>query len=343
MTKQVMVGNVKIGGNAPISIQSMCNTPTKDAKATISQIKELQAAGCEIVRVAIPDLESANVLKEIKENISIPLVADIHFDYKLALAAAPYVDKLRINPGNIGDESKVREVVEAAKKYNLPIRIGINLGSLEKEAEAKHGRTAKAMVESERKHIELLEKNDFNNIIVSLKASDIATTIEACRLFAKEFDYPQHLGITEAGTVESGSIKSAIGLGILLNEGIGNTIRISLSGNPVEEVKTAYLILRHLGLKKGLSITSWPTCARTTLDVAKYAKEVETKLGNLDSSKHVAIMGCVVNGPGEAKAADIAIVGAGDKDPLLYIKGKFVKNIKKEDIVKTIEENLRWK
>ena len=319
----------------------MCNTPTKDAKATIAQIKELQAAGCEIVRVAIPDLESAEALKEIKENISIPLVADIHFDYKLALAAAPYVDKLRINPGNIGDESRVKEVVEAAKEYSLPIRIGINLGSLEKESETKYGRTAKAMVESARKHIEILEKNNFTNIIVSLKASDIKTTVEACRLFAKEFDYPLHLGITESGTVESGSIKSAIGIGILLNEGIGDTIRISLSGDPVEEVKTASLILRDLGLKKGLSISSCPTCARTTLDVAKYAKEVEDKLGNLDSNKHVAIMGCVVNGPGEAKAADIAIVGAGEEDPLLYIKGEFVKKIKKEDIVSTIEENLK--
>ena len=341
MTRQVKIGNVKIGGGTPISIQSMCNTPTKDTKATIAQIHELEKRGCEIVRVAVPDLESAKALKEIKQKISIPLVADIHFDYKLALESAKYVDKLRINPGNIGDEDKVKQVVEAAKQYSLPIRIGINLGSLEKEFEQKYGRIAKAMVESARKHIKILKKNDFHNIVVSLKASNIKTTVEACRLFAKEFDYPQHLGITEAGTIESGSIKSAVGLGILLNEGIGDTIRVSLSGNPVNEVTTAKLILKHLGLRKGLTITSCPTCARTTFDVEKYAKEIEQKLGNLRSDKHVAVMGCVVNGPGEAKDADIAIVGAGKDDPLLYIKGKFVKKIKKENITKIVEEELK--
>jgi (E)-4-hydroxy-3-methylbut-2-enyl-diphosphate synthase len=324
----------------------MCNTKTVDIKGTIGQIHQLENAGCEIIRAAVPDMDSALALKEIKNNISIPLVADIHFDYKLAVKSAEYADKLRINPGNIGSEERVGTVVEAAKDYSIPIRIGVNLGSLEKNIKNKYGLTPRGMVESAKNHIKLLEKYNFYNTVVSLKASDIRTTIEACRLFSEEFDYPLHLGITEAGTAFSGAIKSAIGIGILLNEGIGNTIRISLSGDPINEIRTAVQILKHLGKRKGISVISCPTCARTDFDVNKYAELVEAELflhSRLleGKEKKIAIMGCVVNGPGEAEEADIAVIGAGEKDPLLYINGQYKKKIKKEDIVKTIIDALK--
>ena len=339
-TKQILVGKVKIGGGAPISIQSMCNTQTKDTKKTISQIKKLQKSGCEIIRVAVEDLASANACKIIRKNISIPLVADIHFDYRIALACAPYVDKLRINPGNIGSDANVKKVVEAAKKYNLPIRIGINLGSLEKQFEHSYGRSPKAMVKSAEKHIRLLEKHNFTNIVVSLKASDIDTTVKACRLFNKTFRYPQHLGITEAGTEYSGTIKSSIGIGILLYEGIGDTIRVSLSADPVKEIYPAQQILKFLNLRDGLNIVSCPTCSRVGIDVEKYALEIERSLSHMNSNKTIAVMGCVVNGLGEAKDADITIVGNKNKNPLLYVDHKFIKIIKPEKIIDEVKKYI---
>lgn len=328
------MGNIAIGGSNPISVQSMTNTSNVDA--TIKQILELEKAGCEIVRIAVPDVQTATSLQKIKDNINIPIVADIHFDYRLAIASAPYVDKLRINPGNIGKDEFVEEVVESAKKYNIPIRIGINLGSLEKEIEQKYGRTAKALVESARYHINLLENYDFTNIIVSLKASDIKTTVEANQMFSKEFDYPLHIGITESGAYESGSIKSAIGIGILLNQGIGNTIRVSLSGDPVKEILVAKKILQHLGIRKDNSVTSCPTCARCTIDVEKFAKMIEN---NIQTDKKIAIMGCVVNGPGEAKDADIAIVGRND-ELLLYVDGEFVETISEDNFLEKVRSRL---
>lgn len=338
-TKKIKVGNLLIGGNAPISIQSMCNTQTYDTKSTIKQIKKLEKAGCEIIRVAVEDLKSAKALKIIKESISIPLVADIHYDYRIAITAAPYVDKLRINPGNIGSNENIKKVIKEAKKYNLPIRIGINLGSLEKEFEKNYGRTAKAMIKSAEKHIKILEKNNFTNIIVSLKASDIHTTVKACQLFSKQYKYPQHLGITEAGTYLSGAIKSSIGIGILLHNKIGNTIRVSLSTDPVKEIYVAQRILKFLGLKKGLNVVSCPTCSRKGIDVEKYANFIEKKLSHNNSNKTIAIMGCVVNGLGEAKDADIAVIGNKNKNPLLYVNKKFIKTIKNlsqipEEIIK---------
>ncbi len=342
-TRTIRIGNIKLGGGNRVRVQSMCSTRTSDVDSTLKQIHELEDAGCEIIRVAVPDYDSANALREIKRNISIPLVADIHFDYRLAIESARYADKLRINPGNIGNKDKVKQVIKAAKDNSLPIRIGINLGSLEKDVEKKHGKTAKAMVESAKNHLHMLESEDFYDSLVSLKASDIGRTVSACRLFADEFDYPQHIGITEAGTVSSGTIKSAIGIGILLHEGIGDTIRVSLSGNPVNEVMVAKQILRHLNLRKGLEVTACPTCARSGIDVDKYANDIEKKFGNIESDRHIAVMGCVVNGPGEAKSADIGIVGdSNDKgNPLLYVHGDFVRKIKENNILKIIDEELK--
>jgi len=340
-TKQVNVGNVKIGGDAPISIQSMCNTLTKEADKTIEQIHKLEQAGCEIIRVGVPDIESASKLKQIKENISIPLVADIHFDYKLALEAAKYVDKLRINPGNIGDQEKIKLVVNEAKERNIPIRIGVNLGSLDKEIEAKYGLTAQALVESAKKHLKILENLDFYNTIVALKASDVKKTIEAYRMFSKLNDYPLHLGVTEAGTAFTGSIKSAIGIGTLLEEGIGDTIRVSLSTNPIEEVKAGKEILKALKLRKfGIEVTACPTCARANFDVSKIAEEIEQKTQNIKKPLHIAVMGCAVNGPGEAKEADLGIVGGKD-NILFYKKGEIIGKIKQEEIINTILDELK--
>jgi (E)-4-hydroxy-3-methylbut-2-enyl-diphosphate synthase len=339
-TKKVMIGKVAVGSDSDISIQSMCNTLTKDADATIEQIHKLEEAGCEIIRVSVPDMDSANALKKIKENISIPLVADIHFDYKLALESAKYVDKLRINPGNIGSSDKIKMVVDEAKNRNIPIRIGVNLGSLDKEIEAKYGLTADALVESALKHVKILEDLGFYNTIVALKASDVPKTIEAYEKFSKLNDYPLHLGITEAGTGFTGGIKSAVGIGSMLGKGIGDTIRVSLSANPVEEVKVGKEILKSLKLRKfGIEVTACPTCARAEYDVAKVASEIEEKVANIKKPLHVAIMGCVVNGPGEATSADIGIVGGKNKC-VLYEKGKLICNVEKEEIVEEVLDKI---
>ena len=340
-TKEVSIGKVRIGNNNPIAIQSMTNTPTKDASRTIKQIHALEEAGCEIVRISVPDEDCVKALPEIRKNTSIPLVADIHFDYKLAIAAAKYVDKLRLNPGNIGNEEKIKAVVKEAKDRNLPIRIGVNIGSLERDIEAKLGLTAEALVASASRHIALLEKQDFYNIVVSLKASDVPRTIEAYRQFSEKYDYPTHVGVTEAGTLLTGSIKSALGIGTLLQEGIGDTIRVSLSADPVQEIKVAKEILNSLRLRRfGVEVTSCPTCSRTHFDVMKIAEEIEEKTAKLKMPKHVSVMGCCVNGPGEAKEADVGIVGY-ENYALLYKKGKLVGKIGKEGITDEILQNLK--
>jgi (E)-4-hydroxy-3-methylbut-2-enyl-diphosphate synthase len=335
-TKEIKIGNVKIGSNNPIAIQSMTNTLTKEVDKTIEQIHKLEEAGCEIVRVSIPDQESANALKKIKENISIPLVADIHFDYRLAIEAAKYVDKLRINPGNIGDEEKIKEVVKAAKEHEIPIRVGVNLGSLEKDIEKNFGLTSKALVESALKNIKLLEDNDFYDIVVSLKASDVAKTIKAYQMISKLTNYPLHLGITESGSLFTGTIKSSIGIGSLLSQGIGDTIRVSLSADPIEEVKVAKQILQSLNLRRfGVEVTACPTCARANFDVAKTALEIEEATKNLKTPIKIAVMGCAVNGPGEAKESDLGIVGGKD-ECLLYKKGEIIDKIDKNKIIERI-------
>ena len=336
-SRKVKVGNMHIGGNADISIQSMTTTDTTDADATVKQILELEEVGCEIIRVSAPTMEAAQALKDIKKNINIPLVADIHFDYRIALEAAKYVDKLRINPGNIGNEEKVKLVVKAAKDYGLPIRIGVNLGSLERDLFQKYGYSAEGMVESALRHVKILEDLNFYNTVVSLKASDVPRMVEAYRLFAAKTDYPLHLGVTEAGSKLPGSIKSAMGFGILLSEGIGDTIRVSLSENPTEEVRAAKLILRSLGLRNvGVEVTSCPTCARTHVDVIKLVEELESKTENIKKPIHVAVMGCAVNGPGESKKVDLGIVGGAGNTNLLYKEGKIVGKIEQGKIVETL-------
>ena len=340
-TNQLKVGNVKIGGNAPVSIQSMTNTLTSDADKTIQQIHELEEHGCEIIRVAVPDKESLNALKEIKKNISIPLVADIHYDYRLAVDAASVADKIRINPGNIGGNEKVKSVVKAAKDAGIPIRIGVNLGSLEKDLEKKYGLTAEAMAESALRAAKFIESLDFTNLIFSLKASDVPRTIKAYKLMADRTYYPLHLGVSEAGSFFSGSIKSAVGIGSLLLEGIGDTIRVSLSGDPAEEVKVAKQILSSAGLRKfGVSVTSCPTCARAEFDVAKVAEEIENKTALIKKPMHIAIMGCSVNGPGEAKEADLGIVG-GKGENLFYKKGKIIEKITNNKITDKILDEIK--
>jgi (E)-4-hydroxy-3-methylbut-2-enyl-diphosphate synthase len=340
-TKEIKIGNVRIGNNNPIAVQSMCNTLTKDADATIRQIHELEDAGCEIVRVSVPDIESANALKEIKENISIPLVADIHFDYRLAVESAKHADKLRINPGNIGSEEKIKAVVNAAKEFNLPIRVGVNAGSLQRDFEKKHGVTAEAMVESAMRNVGILEKLGFEDIVVSLKASDVLKTIEAYTLFSERSNYPLHVGVTEAGTKFAGTINSAVGIGALLLKGIGDTIRVSLSANPVEEVRVGKQILRAAGLRHfGVKVIACPTCARANFDVEAVAKELEKQTENVKEPLTVAIMGCGVNGPGEAKEADFGIVG-GKGENLFYRKGKIEGRVKEKDIVGRLMEEIR--
>jgi (E)-4-hydroxy-3-methylbut-2-enyl-diphosphate synthase len=338
-TRHVKVGNVTIGGNAPVSVQSMCNTDTSDAKSTINQIHELEDAGCEIVRVAVPDEKSAKSLREIKENITIPLVADIHFDYRLALLSAGHVDKLRINPGNIGDSDKVKAVVNAAKDHSLPIRIGVNLGSLEKPLLKKYGPTPKAMVESALNEVRLLESLDFYDIVISLKASDVLTTIQAYELISQKVNYPLHLGVTEAGTIFSGTVKSSIGIGSLLAKGIGDTIRVSLTADPVEEVKAGFEILKSLGLRQGITIISCPTCARASIDVISLAKKVEDSTFDLRKPLKIAVMGCYVNGPGEAKHADIGVAGY-NKQGFLFRKGKIIGKVPETKIVDTLLEEI---
>ena len=332
-TRTVDVGNMKIGGDSQISIQSMCNTKISDIDATLDQIARLKEAGCEIVRLAIPTLKDVEHLRKIREKTDIPLVADIHFDHRIAIASAPYVDKLRINPGNIGDDTKVRLVVEAAKKYSLPIRIGVNGGSLKKELVTKHGNTPEAMVESAMENIRLLEKNDFFDIIVSLKASDVQKTVRAYELLAEKVEYPFHIGITEAGTKESGTIKSSVGLGILLAKGFGDTLRVSLTADPVEEVKVARGILQTLGLRRyGREIVSCPTCGRTEIDLVRLASEVEKATENIKRPIKIAVMGCVVNGPGEASDADIAVVGTKDAG-FICRKGRLIRKVQENMII----------
>lgn len=341
-TRIVKVGNIKIGGGNPISIQSMCSTDTRDTKATISQIKKLEEAGCEIIRVAVPDIVAAKAIKDIKKGINIPLVADIHFDYKLALESIKNgVDKVRINPGNIGVAENVKKVVDACKDKKIPIRIGINTGSLEKEAEEKYGRTAKAMVESALKHIQILEKLHFHDIVISLKASDIQRTVEAYRLLSQKVDYPLHLGITEAGTLNSGTIKSSVGLGIMLFEGLGDTIRVSLTGDPIEEVRVGWEILKSLKLRdRGVNFVSCPTCGRTEIDLIGLANKVEKALIGIDKKITVAVMGCVVNGPGEAKEADIGVAG-GHHQGVIFKKGVVLRTVPEEKILEELMSEIK--
>jgi (E)-4-hydroxy-3-methylbut-2-enyl-diphosphate synthase len=320
----------------------MCNTKTKDVEATVKQILELEKAGCEIIRVACLDIEDAKAIKDIKNRIHIPIVADIHFDYKIALQAIESgVDKVRINPGNIGSEDKVKAVVDKCKEKHIPIRIGVNAGSLEKDLLEKYGKpTAEAMVESARRHVEILEKLDFKDYLISLKASNLDLCIKSYELASSEFDCPLHLGITEAGTEFSGTVKSSIGLGIMLREGIGDTVRVSLSDDPVKEIKVAKEILKDCNLyKKTPTLIACPTCGRTQIDLIPIAKEVEEFLQTIESDITVAVMGCVVNGPGEAREADIGIAG-GIKEGMLFKKGQVIRKIKQEDIVETLKEEI---
>lgn len=341
-TRSVQVGNLTIGGNNHVVIQSMCNTKTKDVEATIKQINALQQAGCELVRVAVFDKEDAYAIKEIKKGIHIPLVADIHFDYKLALIAIESgIDKVRINPGNIGSIEKVKAVVDACKKKHIPIRIGVNGGSLEKEILEKYGEpTPEGMVESAMKHVKILEDLDFHDIVISLKSSNTMLTIKAYELASKTFPYPLHVGVTEAGTALGGTVKSALGIGTLLYEGIGNTIRVSLSDDPVEEIKVAKILLKELGLLKGVpTLVSCPTCGRIQYDLIPIAKEMEDFLKDIHLDITVAIMGCAVNGPGEARHADIGIAG-GVGEGLLIKHGEIVKRVKQEDMVQTLKDEI---
>ena len=341
-TKQIMVGSVKVGGNAPVTVQSMTNTDTCDVNATVAQIGALESAGCEIVRVAVPTVAAADSLKAIKEAISIPLIADIHFDYRLALKAIEAgVDCLRLNPGNIGSEERIGEVVRGAGDAGIPIRIGVNAGSLEKDILEKHGHaTPEAMVESALRHIAILERLGFYDIKVSLKASDVMKTVEAYRLLADKVDYPFHIGITEAGTLFSGTVKSSVGLGILLADGLGDTLRVSLTGDPVEEVRAGWSILKAMNLRKrGVNIISCPTCGRIKLDAVKLATEIEERLAHIEEPVNVAVMGCVVNGPGEAIESDIGIAG-GDGVGLLYIKGKVARKVREDDLADAVVEEV---
>lgn len=335
MTKQIKVGNVLVGGGAPVSIQSMCSTRTDDPAATIQQIRRLEEAGCEIVRVAVPDQASAKVIGQIKEQCRIPLVVDIHFDYKLALECiAAGVDKVRINPGNIGSADRVKAVADACRQKGIPIRIGVNGGSLEKEILAKYGKVCpEALVESAFGHIQLLNRYDFDDICISLKSSSVPVTMEAYRLMRQRSDYPLHLGVTEAGTVTMGTIKSAIGIGGLLAQGIGDTFRVTLTADPVEEVVAAKRILQAVGLRQdGPNLISCPTCGRTRIDLIPLAQEVEQRLKAVQKPITVAVMGCIVNGPGEASAADVGIAG-GNGFGLLFSHGKVLKKVPEEQLV----------
>lgn len=341
-TRSVQVGNLTIGGNNHVVIQSMCNTKTKNVEATIKQINALEQAGCELVRVAVFDKEDAYAIKEIKKGIHIPLVADIHFDYRLALIAIESgIDKVRINPGNIGSIEKVKAVVDACKEKHIPIRIGVNGGSLEKEILEKYGEpTPEGMIESAMKHVKILEDLDFHDIVISLKSSNTMLTIKAYELASKTFPYPLHVGVTEAGTALGGTIKSSLGIGTLLYEGIGNTIRVSLSDDPVEEIKVAKILLKELGLLKGVpTLVSCPTCGRIQYDLIPIAKEMEDFLKDIHLDITVAIMGCAVNGPGEARHADIGIAG-GVGEGLLIKHGEIVKRVKQEDMVQTLKDEI---
>lgn len=345
-TKVVRIGNAVIGGGNPVLIQSMTNTKTQDAAATIAQIRRLEEAGCEIIRCTVPDMEAAQAIAAIKKEIKIPLVADIHFDYKMAIAAMENgADKIRINPGNIGNREKVAEVVKVAKERDIPIRVGVNSGSLEKElVERYHGVTAEGIVESALDKVHIIEDLGYDNMVISIKSSDVMMCVKAHELLAGRTQYPLHVGITESGTVTSGNIKSAVGLGIILNQGIGDTIRVSLTGDPVEEIKSAKLILRTLGLRKGgIEVVSCPTCGRTNIDLIGLANQVENMVQGYDLDIKVAVMGCAVNGPGEAKEADIGIAGGIDEG-LLIKKGEIIKKVPERDLLNTLKYELdNWK
>ncbi|MBC8527297.1 MAG: flavodoxin-dependent (E)-4-hydroxy-3-methylbut-2-enyl-diphosphate synthase [Candidatus Cloacimonetes bacterium] len=342
-TREISIGIVKIGGNSPISIQSMTNTDTKNAKETIKQINQLENVGCDIVRIAIPDMKSANNIPIIQKSTNIPIIADIHFDYRLALQSVKNgIDALRINPGNIGSYDRIRKVVFAAKEAKIPIRIGVNSGSLEKDLKEKYGISARALTESALRHIRYFEKLKFYDIKISLKSSSVPLTIESYKEMAKHVDYPFHLGITEAGTSFAGTIKSAIGIGTLLSEGIGDTIRVSLTDNPIEEVKVGIEILKSLNLRAGPNIISCPTCARAEIDVIGIAKRVESEINKakITQNLNVAIMGCIVNGPGEAKEADIGIAG-GKNRTVLFKNGKKIKTIYEKDVVDILMNEIK--
>jgi (E)-4-hydroxy-3-methylbut-2-enyl-diphosphate synthase len=343
LTQKILVGNVPIGGGAPVTVQSMTNTDTRDVKATVCQIHRLEEAGCEIVRVAVPDQAAAKALAQIKRQIAIPLVADIHFDYRLALAAVEAgVDKLRINPGNIGSQERIEAVVRAASERNIPIRIGVNSGSLEKELLQKYGwPTAEAVVESVLRHVAILEKLGFEEIVISLKSSDVPVTIRAYELISEKVSYPLHLGITEAGTLKTGSIRSAVGIGTVLAQGIGDTIRVSLTSDPVEEVEVGFEILKSLGLRRrGPTVISCPTCGRAQIDLIPLAEEVERRVKSIEKPLKIAVMGCVVNGPGEAKQADFGIAG-GKGDGLVFKHGKVIKKVKETQLVDALLEEIQ--
>ena len=341
-TRKVKVGNIYVGGDAPITVQSMTNTDTRDIKATVQQINELTKAGCDIIRCAVPDMEAAIAIKEIIKQIDIPLVADIHFDYRLALESINNgISALRINPGNIGSLDRVELLAKKAKEKDIPIRIGVNSGSLDKTLLAKYGKvTSEALVESALSHISILEKVNFNDIVISIKSSDVPIMIDSYRLMSKSTDYPLHLGVTEAGTIWRGSIKSSVGIGALLSEGIGDTIRVSLTGDPLEEIKVGKEILKSLGLiKGGIEFISCPTCGRTQIDLINIAKQVEDRISNLDKNIKVAVMGCVVNGPGEAREADIGIAG-GNGEGLIFKKGEIIKKVKENELVEALIKEI---
>lgn len=338
----VNIGGVKIGGDNPVAIQSMCNTDTRDVKATVNQIHELENAGCEIIRVAVPDMVAAKAIADIKKQIHIPLVVDIHFDYRLALECMKNgADKVRINPGNIGDRDRVKQVVEMAKEREIPIRIGVNGGSLERELLQKYGGvTADALVESAMGHVAILDELNFNNVVVSIKISDVPKMLCAYRKFNEISDIPLHIGVTESGTLKGGTVKSAVGIGALLAEGIGDTMRVSLTANPVEEIYAAYDIQKVLGMRKtGAEIVSCPTCGRTQLDLISIANEVEKRAANIDKPIKIAVMGCAVNGPGEAREADIGIAG-GKGEGLIFKKGEIIKKVPQDRLVDELMKEI---
>lgn len=344
-TREIQIGSRKIGGKNPILIQSMTNTHTEDIKGTIAQIQQLTSAGCEIIRCAVPTMEAAEALAEIKKGITIPLVADIHFDYRLAIAAMEHgADKIRINPGNIGSKERIRAVIDTAKERNIPIRVGVNSGSLEQElVEKYHGVTAEGIVESALDKVHMIEEMGYDNLVISIKSSDVLMCVRAHELIADQTDYPLHVGITESGTLTSGNIKSAMGLGMILSQGIGDTIRVSLTGDPLEEIKSAKIILRTLGIRKGgIEVVSCPTCGRTQIDLIGLANQVETMVSDIPLDLKVAVMGCVVNGPGEAKEADIGIAG-GIGEGLIIKHGEVYKKVREEELLDALRyELLHW-
>lgn len=341
-SRQIFVGNIAVGGDAPISVQSMTNTETTDVAATVRQIKAIQEAGADLVRVSVPTMQAAEAFKEIKKQVNIPLITDIHFDYKIALKVAEYgADCLRINPGNIGREDRVREVVASAKDHGIPIRIGVNAGSLEKDLQKKYTEpTPEAMVESAFRHIDILDRLSFDNYKISLKASEIFMTVFAYKQLASQINNPLHLGITEAGSLRSGTVKSSVGLGLLLAEGIGDTIRVSLASDPVDEVRVGFDILKSLGLRqKGVNLIACPSCSRQKFDVVKVVNELESRLEDISEPIDVAVIGCVVNGPGEAKAVSVGLTGG--EPNLMYVEGKTDQKVSNENLVDTLEKKIR--